>query len=104
VVEAAEGVRIQLLFRQVNDRIHTVGTDRFGIASDEPLALVCECATLSCVERLQLPARDLQRARSSAANFVVVPGHESPDSVIVERQSAYVVVAVDEALLDEAGG
>ena len=101
MTEAEQAARVQLLYRGVNEQIHSVGSDVFEIPPDEPLSVVCECPNIGCVDRIQIAARDLQRVRSSAAQFVVVPGHEA-DWVedVVERRPSYFVVAKDAALIE----
>jgi hypothetical protein len=101
VIDSEHAARIQLLYRQVNDRIHSVGSDVFRIPSDEPLALVCECLDLGCVERIHIPAEDLKRARSSPAHFVVLPGHEAEGyETVLERNQRFVIVTKDEAVVE----
>src|SRR5690242_17212327 len=48
---AEQAARVQLLYRQVNERIQSVGAGIFGMAADEPLSVVCECLDPSCVRR-----------------------------------------------------
>ena len=101
VIDSEQAARIQLLYRQVNDRIHSVGSGVFGIPSDEPLELVCECLDLACVERIRIPALDLERARSSPAHFVVLPGHEAEGfETVLERNQRFVIVTKDEEVVE----
>jgi hypothetical protein len=105
VIDSEQAARIQLLYRQVNDRIHSVGSDVFGIPSDEPLELVCECLDLGCVERIRIPAQDLERARSSPSRFVVLPGHEAEGfDTVVERNQRFVIVTKDEEVVERVRG
>jgi hypothetical protein len=107
VIDLAQAARVQLLYQQVNERIHSVGSSVFGVPPDEPLSLVCECLDLGCVERIGLSAADLERARSSAGSFIVIPGHEAEGFEIVsERNPSFLVVTKDAdvvARLREAG-
>ena len=96
VIDLEQAARVQLLYRQVNDRIHSVGSGVFGIPADEPLSLVCECLDLGCVERINISAEDLRRARSSPAHFVVLPGHEADEfETVAERNQTFLVVSKD---------
>ena len=96
MIDLEQAARVQLLYRQVNDRIHSVGSDVFGIPSDEPLSLVCECLDLGCVERISISAEDLLRARMSPAHFVVLPGHEAKElETVIERNQTFLVVSKD---------
>jgi hypothetical protein len=101
VTDVEQAARVQLLYRQVNEQIHSVGRDVFDIPPDEALSVVCECLNLGCVDRIQIAARELQRVRSSAAQFVVVPGHEDEAiEAVVERRSSFFVVAKDAAVIE----
>jgi hypothetical protein len=96
VIDLEQAARVQLLYRQVNDRIYSVGSEVFGIPSDEPLSLVCECLDLGCVERITLSAEELRRARLSPAHFVVLPGHEAGElETVEERNETFLVVSKD---------
>jgi hypothetical protein len=96
VIDLEQAARVQLLYRQVNDRIHSVGSGVFEIPTDEPLSLVCECLDLGCVERISISAEDLRRARSSPAHFVVLPGHEADEfETVAERDQTFFVVSKD---------
>ena len=96
LIDLAQAARVQLLYRQVNDRIHSVGSGVFGIPEDEPLSLVCECLDLGCVERISVSAGELGRARASEAHFIVLPGHEADGfETVAERNPTFVVVTKD---------
>ena len=96
LIDLEQAARVQLLYRQVNDRIHSVGSDVFGIPSDEPLSLVCECLDLGCVERISISAEDLRRARLTPAHFVVLPGHEAVEfETVADRNQTFLVVTKD---------
>ena len=107
LIDPEQAARVQLLYRQVNDRIYSVGSGVFGIPSDEPLSLVCECLDLGCVQRISISAEDLMRARSSPAHFVVIPGHEAQEfETVAERNPTFHVVTKDAEVVErlrEAG-
>jgi hypothetical protein len=101
LIDLEQAARVQLLYRQVNDRIHSVGSDVFGIPPDEPLSLVCECLDLGCVERINISAEDLRRARMSPAHFVVLPGHEADEfEEVAERNQTFLVVSKDPEVVE----
>jgi hypothetical protein len=98
---AEQAARVQLLYRQVNERIQSVGAGIFGMAADEPLSIVCECLDPSCVKRVEISAYDLGRLRSSPAVFIVLPGHETPENEeVLERHDGFLVVVKDAALVE----
>jgi hypothetical protein len=84
---------VQLLYREVNEQIRSVGTGLFAIAADEELELICECLRLGCTERIALTPADYERVRERPARFVVLPGHEEDElEYVVERHPSYLVV------------
>lgn len=79
------------LFREVNERIREIG-DRFadGVAKFD---FFCECADFSCSERVTLQLDVYIEVRTNPARFLVLPGHELPETeVVVERHPDFVVV------------
>jgi hypothetical protein len=79
------------LFREVNERIEEAAA-RTALA-DEEAGFVCECADLSCTERLPITLVDYQQARSEPTWFVVLAGHERPDiERIVRRLNGCLIV------------
>jgi hypothetical protein len=101
VADAEKVARVQLMYREVNQRIYSIGADVFRLPSDEPLSVVCECLDLSCVERIQIPGRELARARLSPEQFVVRPGHEAEAfEDVLERHAGFLIVAKDKALIE----
>ena len=81
--------RNEALFRQVNERIAEMG-ERFDA---DHLEIVCECATIECVERIELSPLVYERARQGAATFIVVDAHADPSiERVVFRGDSYVFV------------
>ena len=80
----------EALFRQINERIeqgHWPGEE------DHPLALRCECARLGCNEMLDLLPREYESVREHPRRFIVIPGHEVPETeTVVDRGRGYLVV------------
>src|SRR5205085_5471012 len=65
------------LFREVNERIEEVA--RRTALLDVEAGFICECAALSCAERLPITLIDYEQARAEPTWFVVLRGHERPD-------------------------
>jgi len=83
--------RNPLVLREVNDRIAELADEwnETGVS-----LFVCECSDLGCPEALELTAAEYERIRADESHFVVVPGHEQPESQrVVERRARFVVVA-----------
>lgn len=75
-------------FRTINEQIEALG-ERL----DVPVALVCECARIDCIERLQVPPREYERARAQPRRFVVAPGHEQPQfERVIEQGRGWLLV------------
>jgi hypothetical protein len=82
------GVKSELLFRAVNERI-------FEIAANEEAALeiLCECEDESCISTVAITIRDYERVRLESSRFVVCEGHELADiECVIERTLEYLVV------------
>jgi hypothetical protein len=79
------------VLRAVNDRIAELagGWTETGVG-----LFVCECSDQDCAEALEISAPEYERIRADESHFVVVPGHEQPESErVVERSGRFVVVA-----------
>ena len=84
--------RNQLLFREVNERIREVA-GRSGILG--PAAFVCECAHGDCTEAVELALNEYDQVRVRPGAFVIVPGHEAEQEVVVMRETYYSVVLTE---------
>ena len=79
------------LFREVNERIEEAA--RRTALLDQEAGFVCECAEITCTERLPITLVDYEQARSDPTWFVVLPGHERPNvERIVERLGGCLIV------------
>jgi hypothetical protein len=85
--------RNEVMFRAINERIRELAA-RFEQTASESLALVCECADETCVERIELTLEQYDHLRAIPARFVVVPGHEATPLVerVVYRSDQFVIV------------
>lgn len=73
----------QSLFREINDRVETLSE---GFSDILPTAeWICECAKLTCTERITMTLEEYTGVRASSTHFAVAPGHVYPD---VERVAA----------------
>lgn len=60
---------------------------------DRTAEFVCECASVSCADRVVLPVDEYERARRHSRRFVVLEGHQEPDfERVVETRDGWVVV------------
>lgn len=88
-VRAQRAAQNENLFRRINERVEALSS---GLDS---LTLVCECADVSCVERLTgLRQSKYEEVRRHSDRFVIAPGHERPDvESVLEQGPGYLVVA-----------
>jgi len=81
----------EVLYREVNERVRELHDD-FGL-DEQLIEFVCECARLSCTERIRLTPGEYEHVRASGRRFALVDGHEVPDlEAVVERSERFVVV------------
>jgi hypothetical protein len=89
--------RNESLLRDVNEAIER---GQWPTDPDEPVRFRCECAVLDCNHNVELTVREYERVRGNPRRFVVVHGHELPESEsVVEANQGYLVVEKR----DEAG-
>ena len=83
--------RNEALFRRVNERLEEVN-EAFNTVVDDA-EFVCECASIDCVERIELTLVEYEALRSVPTHFVVKHGHVMPESErVVEDRGDYLVV------------
>jgi hypothetical protein len=87
--QAQRAAQNEDLFRRINERI-----DELSEGFDE-LTLLCECADVSCVERLRdVPASEYEAVRQHPDRFFVAAGHERSEyEAVVDERPGYLVVA-----------
>jgi hypothetical protein len=70
--------RNEAVFRKVNEGMHA-GREGW-------LSLVCECGRLGCARLVEVTRAEYEGVRAHARRFIVLPGHELPDTEeVVER-------------------
>jgi hypothetical protein len=85
------------LFRHVNERTKQVN-ETFAQLTDT-FDVVCECGRIECLERITLSPEKYVEVRAEPTRFLVVPGHEIPETeTVVEKGAGYVVVRKDPGL------
>jgi hypothetical protein len=82
------------VFRRANEDLFVLSAE---LLADDPGALapfLCECADRSCTRVVRLRLAEYEEARSTAGQFVVLPGHEGPaeDECVVERREGFSLV------------
>jgi hypothetical protein len=74
-------------FRLVNERLRDLVVDDAERHDEHPdaLSVVCECGDVDCTEKIDVELATYEWIRAGSARFVIVPGHELPDSERVVR-------------------
>ena len=64
-------------FRDINERLRA----DLAALPDEPgpVEFVCECGRADCAETVAVTTAEYEAVRADSRDFVVVPGHQSPD-------------------------
>jgi hypothetical protein len=88
--QALEIGRRQSLFREVNEQIDQLA-EGFDLLDQIPI--VCECASTSCNERIELTEAEYENLRLIPTHFAVLRGHEIPGvERVVEQNERFVTV------------
>ena len=84
----------EALFREVNERIATLGEKAQAWSPDGTVEFLCECGEEGgCGQRVRVPLDVYERVRSQDDRFIVRPGHETLEiENAVEWTDDYVVV------------
>jgi len=82
----------EVIFREVNKSIaRFVKSESYK--PGQPIDFYCECSNQNCSQRVSLQAEQYQELHGNHRQFVVVPGHETPEiEKIVQTESNYRVV------------
>jgi hypothetical protein len=81
----------QVVFREINEKL-----EGLNASFDEIIPVgdfVCECADLTCIERIAMTVGEYEEIRAHPARFAVRHGHFSPEAErIIEQRSGYTIV------------
>jgi hypothetical protein len=88
--EPEHAVRLQLMFREVNDRIAEVRREL--AAGNAPTSFVCECSRRHCVDAVELTLEQYEEVRRRDGWFVVLAGHELETEQVAGRRGGFVIV------------
>jgi hypothetical protein len=98
---ASKKATTQSLYREVNERIHEVNTQRALL--ELPEELVCECAKPECSELIEITAMEYQGLRAHSTWFLIAPSdqHFFPDieSIVAKNGHYWIVEKHDRAAL-----
>lgn len=83
--------RNEAFFRALNDNIRQAA----GVTASahHRYEFLCECADISCTNRIRLTLAAYEEVRSDARRFVLAPGHAMAEiEQVVEREPSHQVV------------
>ena len=89
--DAVRAAKNEVVLRDLNERLKAypaAGKQRFS-------EWVCECADMTCTNRLELTVEEYEQVRAEARRFVVAPGaeHVNPElERVVQRETRYWVL------------
>jgi hypothetical protein len=84
----------QSRFRRSNERLERAAHGH-GFQAADRVPFLCECADPRCFEAVMLSIEEYERVREHPSRFVLVAGHEDPDSAherIIEAERGYAIV------------
>jgi hypothetical protein len=88
-------------FRSLNEALGTDVHARLSGSGSGVPGFLCECGDVDCEDILQVELSAYESVRSDPCQFLVRPGHESPEvEDVVGREDGYLVVRKHEAVAD----
>jgi hypothetical protein len=94
--------RNEASFRDLNDNLEASVHRRQS--EPEYAGFVCECGNDDCDTTIRVPLDTYAEVRTDAKLFLVVPGHEVPDTEdVVDEGDGYVVVRKHDDVADIVG-
>lgn len=81
-------------FRDANEHI-SAAAGAYGM--DAPVPFICECGDARCSEILRLTLEQYGEVRADSRHFLNVPGHQTAEEIVAERDGYVVVEKVGRA-------
>jgi hypothetical protein len=86
--------RNETRFREINENLRT-DLEKLPSAPSA-VAFVCECGLSACTGIVEMGIGEYEAVRASSRRFLILPGHEIPDTErVIERLAGYFVVEKD---------
>jgi hypothetical protein len=81
----------EAIFRSVNEQIRAVNVTMAELT--QTMMIVCECGDRTCVDQIAVLPDAYAAVRRDSTLFLVLPGHELPDTEdVVSHGDGYLVV------------
>ena len=77
-------------FRRANEKLQEKATE-FGRA-DERTPYLCECEDEGCTKVVLLTNADYEQVRAEPKRFLMLPGHQEVDDVLVKQEAEFIVI------------
>lgn len=77
-------------FRRANERLEEKAADS-GVA-EERTPYLCECEDERCMKIVLLARAQYEEVRAEPKRFLMVPGHQDADDLVVEEAAEFVVI------------
>jgi hypothetical protein len=90
VSSAERAAENESTFRDVNEKLEK-RADELDLA-DGRTPYLCECHDESCTRVVLLARDEYEDVRAAPRTFVLTPGHQGPDDLVVREEEGYVVV------------
>ena len=87
---AEQAVQNEATFRLANESLEQKACE-LGL-SQERTPYLCECEDEGCTKIIQLTHREYEAVRAHPKRFVMVPGHEESDNLVVQEGDGFVVI------------
>jgi hypothetical protein len=85
-------IRNEVPFRTVNEKLRALNA-AFEHFADENALFVCECSRIGCIEQIELAVETFDGICGRPNNYIVLPGHQTPEvECVVSREATYLVV------------
>ena len=80
----------EAVFRQINEQLRSLNKT-FATLTDT-MTLICECADLTCADKIEMTPSEYEQIRADPALFAVKTGHETEVDQVVRSGPGYDVV------------
>jgi hypothetical protein len=84
----------EAIFKQHNMRVKRLAKNILSASkSDISIKFMCECSNEDCRDKIEITITEMETARSSPHDFIIIPGHEQKDIELVKlRRQNYEIV------------